>query len=97
MVIRFSYETHVAPKCKIQIGFYAGRELASPSKTQKKVLQSTILATLDYRDILNADAAATTLKPLDAFYNSARQFIAQDGYRTHHCELYEKVITDLAI
>lgn len=33
--------------------------------------ESTILSTLDYGDILYADADATTLKPLDAVYHSA--------------------------
>ena len=36
-------------------------------------------------------AATSTLKPLNALYHSALRFITGDGYRTHHCVLYDKV------
>lgn len=31
------------------------------------------------------------LKPLNAFQHTAIRFITADRYRTHRCELYEKV------
>ena len=36
-------------------------------------------------------AAPSTLKLLDAVYHSSLRFITGDGFRTHHCTLYENV------
>ena len=38
-------------------------------------------------DILYAHAAATSPEPFHTIYHKALQFIAHDGYQTHHCEL----------
>lgn len=59
--------------------------------SQESIMPSTILSALDYGNKLFAYAATITLKRLDAVYHSAIRFTIQDSYRTHHCELYEKV------
>lgn len=49
-----------------------------------------MLPRLDYGDILDAHAAATTFRHLDAV-SVLTEFITADSYWTHHCQLYEMV------
>ena len=59
--------------------------------SRKQIVQSTFLPVLDYGDTIYQNAAATTLKPLDAVYHSALRFITGDSFATHHCILYQRV------
>lgn len=54
-------------------------------------MQATILPMLDYGDILYGHASNSTLRPLDAIYHNVLRFITGDGFRTHHCTLYDSV------
>ena len=62
-----------------------------PRFCRKRITEAVLLSVLDYGDVIYKNAAATTLKPLDAIYHSALRFITGDPYDTHHCTLYLKV------
>lgn len=89
-----SFKTRVdnlAQKLRINLGFLCKNKACLSPANRKTIIQSTVLSVFDYGDIIYGHAAATTLIPLDAVYHSALRFITGDGYRTHHCLLYDKV------
>ncbi len=59
---------------------------------RKRVVEAVLLSVIVYGDVIYRHAAASGLRPLDSVYHSALRFITGDGYRTHHCVLYEKVV-----
>lgn len=76
-------------KLRIKMGFFRNRLCLSMNR-RKQIIQSTFLPVLGYSDTIYMNAAATTLKPLDAVYHSTFPFITGDRLSTHHCILYQK-------
>ena len=74
-----------------KIGFLYRNKTSFPLSCRKRVVEAVLLSVIDYGDVIYRHAAASVLKPLDSVYHSALRFITGDGYRTHHCVLYEKV------
>ena len=48
----------------------------------------TILAMLDYGDVIYRSAGKSALERLDVLYHSAIRFATIAPYRAHHCTLY---------
>lgn len=64
-------------------------------ESRKTIVQSTILAVLDYGDFYK-HTAPSILKALDKVYYSnysAVCFATGDAFKTHHCELNEIVFS----
>jgi hypothetical protein len=62
-------------KLRIKMGlFYRNRSYLSLN-SRKQIIQSMFLSVLDYGDIIYMNAAATSLKMLDAVYHNALHFI----------------------
>lgn len=59
--------------------------------SRKRIIEAVFLSVLDYGDVIDRHASASTLKPLDSVYHSALRFITGDSYSTHHCIFYEKI------
>ena len=60
-------------------------------KVRKRLASQLLLPILDYADIVYLNTSDTVLQPLDVAYNRICRFILRSPYRTHHCELYERL------
>jgi hypothetical protein len=68
-----------------EVSFFAEFRACLSINRRKHILQSTFLPVLYYGDTIYQNVAATTFKPLDAFYHIILCFITGDRFKTHHC------------
>lgn len=60
-------------------------------QVRKRITVQLLLPILDYADVVYFNTTATCLHPIDVVYNRLCRFVLCCPYRTHHCELYEKL------
>lgn len=89
--IFFKHTDELVKKLRFKVGFFYRNVSSFSLNSRKQIVQSTFLPVLHYGDIIYWNAAATTLKPLDAVYHSALHFITGDSFNTHHYILCQKV------
>jgi hypothetical protein len=74
-------------RLRIKIGFFFKNRPWLSLKSRKQ--SQLALPVRDYGDTIYT--ASTSLKPLDAVYQSALRFIMGDKFSTLHCILYQNV------
>jgi hypothetical protein len=81
---KLSFTVHVENllrKFKLRICFYYRHKACFSFEARKELVRCTLLAVLDFSDVVYTQASTTTLRALDSVYHTALRFI------THHYDL----------
>ena len=78
-------------KLKPKIGFYYWHKACFSFEARKELVRCTLLAVLDFSDVIYMQALTTTLRALDSVYHAALRIITNQKRLTHHCDLYSAV------
>ena len=62
-------------KLKLRIGFYYRHKAYFSLEARKELVRCTLLAVLDFSDVMYMQASTTTLRALDSVYHAALRFI----------------------
>ena len=83
---KLSFKIHISnliKKLRAKLGLFYQNKSCFTFNSKKTILQ--FLTVLD----------ASTLQPLNAVYQSALQFISEDHFSTHHCNLLLRCVFGL--